>query len=152
MMGFKLAKKKFHFKRIAFLCTLSVLCMVLAFAGCDKSKLREYYKEKSNYDVIHGEIKHIEYSDDRKTLFLDIGNMDHNLKYDFTFKICGKNLPVVQEKGIDSRLKVGDTVNFTTALRYFGDGYSMPIVAITVDGEELLSFEEGYENLMDWLG
>ena len=42
-------------------------------------------------------------------------------------------------------------VSFMTAPRYFGDGYIMPIVEISVDGEELLSFEEGYENLLEWL-
>ena len=32
--------------------------------------------------------------------------------------------------------------------KYFGDGYSMPIVSISVNGEVLLSFDEGFENLM----
>lgn len=27
----------------------------------------------------------------------------------------------------------------------------MPIVALSVDGEEILGFEEGYDNLQDWL-
>lgn len=38
-----------------------------------------------------------------------------------------------------------------TAPRYFGDGYVMPIVAISVDGEQLLDYEEGYANFMEWL-
>ena len=49
------------------------------------------------------------------------------------------------------KVQLGTTVSFMTAPRYFGDGYIMPIVEISVDGEELLSFEEGYENLLKWL-
>lgn len=142
--------KNFHFKRAAFLCTLSVLCMVLAFAGCDKSKRREYYKDKSNYVTVSGTVKSI-YNYKNESLLISFDNLDYEFSAS-SFEICGKNLPVVQERGIDSKLKIGDSVTFTTAPGFFGDGYIMPIVAITVDGEELLSFEEGYENLMEWLG
>ena len=54
-------------------------------------------------------------------------------------------------KGYPAEIQLGTTVSFMTAPRYFGDGYIMPIVEISVDGEELLSFEEGYENLLEWL-
>ena len=50
-----------------------------------------------------------------------------------------------------SVIKIGDRVVFSSAQRYFGDGYVMPIVQLDVNGEELLSFEEGYHNLLSWL-
>ena len=38
-----------------------------------------------------------------------------------------------------------------TAPKCFGDGYVMPIVAVSVDGEVLLEFEEGFENFLEHL-
>ncbi|HIV47949.1 MAG TPA: hypothetical protein H9749_09110, partial [Candidatus Acutalibacter stercorigallinarum] len=67
------------------------------------------------------------------------------------FKIVGDNVQIVLENGISEKIKLGDTVEFVTAPRYFGDGYVMPIVAISVDGEQLLDYEEGYANFMEWL-
>ena len=67
------------------------------------------------------------------------------------FEIVGENLSIVKEKGIKQKIALGDEVEFISAPRYFGDGYVMPIVEITVDGETLLEFEEGYANLLRWL-
>lgn len=39
-------------------------------------------------------------------------------------------------------------ITFVSAPEYFGDGYCMPIVALSVNGEELLTFDEGVENLI----
>ena len=58
---------------------------------------------------------------------------------------------IVQNNGIEQKINVGDRVEFVSAPRYFGDGYVMPIVQISVDGEELLSFDTGFVNLNDWL-
>ena len=41
-------------------------------------------------------------------------------------------------------------IEIATAPRYFGNGYKMQIVALSIDGYTLLEFEEGYDNLMDW--
>lgn len=57
----------------------------------------------------------------------------------------------MQKNNIDEQIKIGDTIQFVTAPKYFGDGYVMPIVAISVDGEVLLEFEEGYANFLKWL-
>ena len=48
-------------------------------------------------------------------------------------------------------MKEEDEVVFITAPRHFGDGYVMPIVAISINGESLLDFNDGYANLMNWL-
>ena len=38
-----------------------------------------------------------------------------------------------------------------TAPGYFGDGYDMPIVGMTIQNEEVLDFSVGYENLQNRL-
>ena len=63
----------------------------------------------------------------------------------------GDNLPIAQQNGIDEKIEIGDQVSFITAPRYFGDGYVMPIVESSVNEEELLSFEAGFSNLLEWL-
>ena len=67
------------------------------------------------------------------------------------FEIVGENLSIVKEKGIKQKIALGTQIEFVSAPKYFGDGHGLPIVEITVDGETLLKFEEGYANLLKWL-
>ena len=76
--------------------------------------------------------------------------MSHVLDDKF-FKIVGRSLEIVKANKIDDKLKIGKTITIITAPKYFGDGYVMPIVAISINGEDLLDFEEGYNSLLDWL-
>ena len=57
----------------------------------------------------------------------------------------------VTENGIETKLNIGDKVTFVAAPKVFGDGYVLPIVSMTIDEEELLGFDEGYLNLLEWL-
>lgn len=70
---------------------------------------------------------------------------------DDCLKITGENLEIVKNNGIDKKCKIEQRVIFQTAPRIFGDGYVMPIVALFINGECLLSFEEGYTGWMDWI-
>ena len=92
----------------------------------------------------------MEYSDDHTVLYIAFSDMDRKLD-DRTFKIVGKNLQTVEKNGIGDKIKIGDRVTFITAPKYFGDGYVMPIVAISANGESLLDFDEGFKNLMDYM-
>ena len=65
------------------------------------------------------------------------------------FIIEGKNLDIVLANGILEKIEPNSVIEFTSAPVYFGNGYVMPIVQLSVDGETLLSFEEGYANLLE---
>jgi hypothetical protein len=110
--------------------------------------MREYYSDKDNYVVATGVVKHIKYYNG--ALYLGFSNLEPHMS-DNSFKSVGENLVTVQTNGIDNKLKMGDHIEFVTAPEYFGDGYVMPIVEITVNGEKLLDFEEGFVNLHKWL-
>jgi hypothetical protein len=110
----------------------------------------KYYSNQENYINATGIVSHIKYGEDNKSLYLGFSELSPVLD-DTNFKIVGKNLLIVQEKGIDQKISLGDKVEFITAPKYFGDGYIMPIVALSVNGEVLLEFEEGYNNLIEWL-
>lgn len=128
---------------------LVVLCMPVAFCACKAEKI-EHYSQKENYVEATGTLTHVKYNEDATALYL--GFSDLSYKFDDTcFKIVGDNLRIAQDNGIDSKAILGKQMTFITAPRYFGDGYVMPIVAIYIDGECLLDFETGYDNLMKWL-
>lgn len=125
-----------------------LLCNFVMVTAC--TPYLKYYSERENYIDVTGTISHIKYSEDNESLYLAFSDMTPTLD-DRNFKIIGKNLLIAQENGIDKKIQLGDKVNFITAPKYFGDGYVMPIVALSVNGEVLLEFEEGYNNLIEWL-
>ena len=48
-------------------------------------------------------------------------------------------------------LQVGEEIQFTTVAFHFYNGHKLPIVELKIDENTLLSFEEGKENLIDWV-
>lgn len=117
-------------------------------SSCYAEKQQEYYSDKNNYVVATGTVTHIKYYND--ALYLGFSQMEPHMS-DNSFKIVGENLVIVRNNGLDNKLKTGDRIEFITAPKYFGDGYVMPIVEITVNGEKLLDFDEGFVNLNKWL-
>lgn len=126
-----------------------VLCMPVVFCACKAEKI-EYYSQKENYVEATGILTHVKYNEDATELCLGFSDLSYPFD-DIGFEIVGENLRIAQDNGIDSKAVLGEQVTFKTAPRYFGDGYIMPIVAIYIDGECLLDFETGYDNLMKWL-
>ena len=128
-----------------------ILCTVLFCSGCSYW-VREvkYYSQRDNYVNAVGTVTHIAYSEDNMELYLGFSELTPTFDDD-CFKIVGENLRIAQDNGIDTKIKIGDQVEFITAPEYFGDGYVMPIVAISINGESLLDFNDGYANLMNWL-
>lgn len=129
---------------------ISLLCLLVFSTSCTARKMKDYYSQKSNYVNATGIVTHISYNENRSALYLGFSNLNPQFD-DNSFKIVGDNLPIVQQNDIDEKIKIGDQVDFITAARYFGDGYVMPIVEISVNEEELLSFEDGFANLLKWL-
>lgn len=129
---------------------IAAVCILLAFlCACSAEKL-DYYSQRENYVRATGTITHIKYNDDHTGLYLAFSNLSREFD-DTSFKIVGSNLQIAQSNGIDSKLELGGEVSFMTAPKYFGDGYVMPIVAISINGESLLDFEDGYDNWLEYL-
>lgn len=118
--------------------------------------MKDYYSEKDNYITATGTVNHIAYSDKKDILYYGFSDVTYqsNTTYHFEyygFKIVGENLRIVHEQNIDEKVKMGDKITFIAAPRYFYDGYSIPIVAISIDDECILEFNEGVDNLLKWL-
>ena len=124
---------------------LSAVLVSVCLLSCHSSKMRSYYADESNYITATGVVTHIKYSDETDALYLAFDQLDYPFS-DNTFKIVGKNLKIVQENGIKAVLQMSDSVTFMAAPKYWGDGYVIPIVALIVDGDTLLNFEDGFDN------
>ena len=124
------------------------ICVLLC--SCNSSGTIEYYSQKENYISVTGTVSSIKYNEEATALYIDFSELSPILD-DTCFKIVGENLEIVKANRIDDKLKIGEQITFVTAPKYFGDGYVMPIVAISISGENMLDFEEGYKNLIDWL-
>ena len=127
-----------------------IVCTIMINISCTSKAQKNYYLQKDNYTNAVGVISYMGYNEDSTALYLEFSELSPTFD-DGCFKIVGENLKRVQEKGIDSKLAIGDQVRFVTAPKYFGDGYVMPIVGISINEEVLLDFEEGYINFISWL-
>lgn len=140
--------KKFSLLKAIIIITTFALLFFLC--SCNSNDKIEYYSQKENYISVTGTVSYIKYNEDATALYIDFSDLSPVLD-DTCFKIVGKNLGIAKNNKIDDKLRIGDQITIMTAPKYFGNGYVMPIVSITIRGEELLNFEEGYENLLDWL-
>ena len=141
--------KNFSLLKLIMIITTTCILLVL-LCSCNSSEIIEYYSQKENYISVTGTVSNIKYNEDTTALYIDLCELSPVLD-DTCFKIVEENLEIVKANKIDDKLKTGEQITFITAPKYFGDGYVMPIVAISISEENLLDFEEGYKNFLDWL-
>ena len=91
---------------------------------------------------------HIGWAEDKSFVCLSFEDIPEEYS-DGSFVVEGENLRILVENGFSNKVKLGTEVVYVSAPRYFWDGYMMPIVELSVDGEVLLPFEEGKTNLLD---
>lgn len=127
-----------------------LILMVFMISGCKNSEMQEYYSVQDNYVSAEGIVSHIAFSEDNQEMYIEFSNLIPAFD-DTCFKIVGKNLDIIRMQDIDTEIQLGDKLEFMTAPHYFGDGYVMPIVSLTIDGNMVLEFEEGVSNFLDWL-
>lgn len=138
-------------KKMIYMVIVTVLltCFAIPLSSCQENEMRQYYAERSNYLTATGTVAYISFNEDNNSLYIDFSGLMPVFD-DTCFKIVGQNYVLVQQRGIEELLHVGDQIEFITAPKYFGDGYVMPIVSVTVDGEIILEFEEGLINFLEW--
>lgn len=123
---------------------------VFYLSACSKIKQREYYKDENNYLTSNAVVKEIIYKNEDNGIYLWLDHLDSAYQ-DSTFVLRGENVNIAIENGITNKVSTGTEITFTSAPRYFWDGYLMPIVYLKVNDEVLLHFKEGYGNLLDML-
>jgi|GEM_PF-1538647 len=108
----------------------------------------EYYSDQNNFITESAVVDDIIHNEERGYIVLCLSEIDERYQRP-EFRIYEDNYTIVKENGILDKIAVGNTVTFTSAPRLFGNGYMTPVVALSCGEDELLSFEEGYENLME---
>ena len=137
-------------KKFAYIVIFQVILLVL-LCSCNTSEQKQYYSEKDNYIEATGVVSFISYDDTNEIIYLGFSDLSPQFD-DNSFKIVGANVDIAEENSIDQKIEIGTKVDFITAPRYFGDGQVMPIVAMSVDEDEILNFEEGFNNFLEWIG
>lgn len=126
---------------------LIVFMIIATMTGCYEEQEKKYYSDKTNFITDEAFVENIIYKEAEQKLVFWLLEIDEAFQ-DNNFIVKGENVNLLMEKGVLQKIKKGDKITYISAPEYFGDGYAMPIVSIVVGEEELLSFEEGYNNLM----
>ena len=137
--------RKRNGNRAAAVLLLCVLCVLLA--SCKSGEKVDYYSDPANYVTASGKITSVNCDEDNEAVYIEFSELSPSFS-DSCFKISGKNYAQIRENGLLEALNPGQQITFITAPKYFGDGYVMPIVSITVDDNTYLSFEVGMSNLI----
>ena len=115
---------------------------------------KKYYSDKNNFVSVEATCVELIILERYPDIYIiEVENMIYekteNCQFiGVMFEINEANSSILREANIEEKLKNGSTFSFISAPEYFGDGYKCPIVAIEIDGEILLDFNTGYENLM----
>jgi hypothetical protein len=135
------------------------------------SKERRYYSNAPEFVMVTGKLKECHWYNWNNSNEQDIGKRENADSYWFlfdfeeygnpysfsssysTFRLDHDSLKIARRSGLDEKLEIGKEITFMcdpNASRQFhlAYWYEQPIVALWIDGEELLSFEDGYAALM----
>lgn len=108
----------------------------------------KYYSNEENFVEVTSKINHIVWNHSEQRVTIGLSDVPETFS-DNCFDIEEDNYIILLENGGEEYLEYGTDVTIITAPRYFGDGYIMPIVAITVGEYELLNYDDGYKGLME---
>ena len=131
-------------------CKLLSLVLIVLFllVGCSKMHEKEYYADINNFITDEAVVDNVIYNEEEEYIVLWLSEIDEAYQSS-DFIIEDNNATLVLQNGILDKIKIGDVITYTSAPRIFGNGDFMPIIEISVSGEELLNADDGYRNLMD---
>ena len=132
---------------------LILLLLTVCLSGCHLSnqilakRMIEKYSDNQNYVTLSGEIV-----EDDESVFLEenavlIRCPEIRDYIHYQGELC--RYYIHTKEALD--LKVGDQIDFVTVPFHFYNGHKLPIVELKLNGNTLLTFEEGKENLIEWV-
>lgn len=127
----------------------SLIILLLCCSSCSTApQEKQHYLDLSNFSSFTAEIRDFSYDANSYTAHMAF-ELRPDGYYINEFVLEGRNLSIARANGLLEKVSVGDIVTVTSAACVFYNGDSMPVVALTVNGESLLDFDEGYANLID---
>lgn len=136
--------KKIAYALLSIFALLLMIILLIGYATSNQrlaKKMIEKYSDNQNYVALSGEI--IELNEYYVTIKCE--ELNEYISYQSElcdFYVCSKQI---------IKLSVGDQIDFVTVPFHFYNGHKLPIVELKIDGNTLLAFEEGKENLIDWV-
>ncbi len=127
--------------------TSITLLLVILLSACSTAdqilakQMTEKYSDNQNYVTFTGEV--IEYED--SFVVIKCEELKNHLHYEDEF--C--DYLIFSDQTIE--LSVGDQIEFVTVPFHFYNGHLLPIVEIKKNEITLLSFEDGKDNLINWV-
>ena len=124
-----------------------IALLVVFLSGCNVSnqklakKMIEKYSDNQNYVTLTGKVIEI----NENNVIIKCEELNDYLNYEDN--LCDYYIYSYQF----IELQVGEEIQFTTVPFHFYSGHKLPIVELKIDENTLLSFEEGKENLIDWV-
>lgn len=110
-----------------------------------------YYQNREHYVTSEAVIAEYDYTMDSKT------NQPISLRfycsaipngfYEKAFVLEGENLEIALQNGLQDMLTAGTTIVFSAAPAIMWNGYRVPVVAISVERQTVLSFDTGFSKL-----
>lgn len=131
------------FAKFAILITL----LVVFLSGCNLSnqklaqKMIEKYSNNENYVTFIGEVMEI----NENNVIIKCEELNNFISYQD--ELC--DYYIYSNQFVE--LQVGEKIQFTTVPFHFYDGHKLPIVELKVNKNTILPFEEGKENLIEWV-
>ena len=126
---------------------LLMLLTMTFLTGCVLPNEKAYYADSNHYIRSDAVVENIIYDEGDKEIVFWLQELDEAYVTS-SFIIRGRSAELLLENDVFDKIKIGDTITFTSAPRIFGNGHFFPIVQLAVSGDELLSFEEGHQNLL----
>lgn len=124
-----------------------VLITLFQLVGCSKMHEKEYYADINNFITEEAIVDNIIHNEEEEYIVFWLSEIDEAYASS-DFIIEGNNADLVLQNGILDKIEIGDVITYTSAPRILGNGDFMPIIQISVSGEELLNLDDGYKNLM----
>ena len=124
-----------------------ITLLVVFLSGCNISdqklakKMIEKYSDDQNYVTLTGELIEI----NENNAIIKCKELNDYISYEDEF--C--DYYIYFDQFVE--LQVGEEIQFTTVPFHFYNGHKLPIVELKIDENTLLSFDEGKQNLINWV-
>ncbi len=126
-----------------------VLLFLCASCGAPNFRIRQYYQDESHFKEYKATVKgYYDYWGDSNLIHLYIGDTGGDFSSSSIYLI-GENANAARKNQIWNVIRIDSEITFVTSEAIFYDGYMLPIVALSCQGEELLDYDQGRQNLIE---
>ena len=130
--------------------------ITLLFQGCDfnaslRNDMLEYYSDNDVYVELCATVQAVRYNDYTENTEIDVALLTGMEEFRLSIVDGVSTFEIARFGYEETRISVGDEIQFISAPFYFYNGHDLPIMELRKDGEILLEFEEGKSNYIAWI-